>query len=216
MVIVFIGPPGSGKGTQAQILKDSVLPNLHILTVSSLLKEKSSDGSVLGNEIKKKMDNGDLIEDLTVISALKEKVDSLGDEQILVDGFPRSSLQAESLKKIFLNKNLNIINFTVSDEELLTRIKKRSQEESRADDKVFDKRLSIYKKSHNQIIESLSNDNEVINIDANDQIDSISYKIIVKLGLNWCILYWLLNTFLLFSAIQEISIGKNSRRKFTS
>ena len=184
MVIVFIGPPGSGKGTQAQILKDSVLPNLHILTVSSLLKEKSSDGSVLGNEIKKKMDNGDLIEDLTVISALKEKVDSLGDEQILVDGFPRSSLQAESLKKIFLNKNLNIINFTVSDEELLTRIKKRSQEESRADDNVFDKRLSIYKKSHTQIIESLSNDNEVINIDANDQIDSISYKIIVKLGLN--------------------------------
>ena len=216
MVIVFIGPPGSGKGTQAQILKDSVLPNLHILTVSSLLKEKSSDGSVLGNEIKNKMDNGDLIEDSTVISVLKEKVDSLGDEQILVDGFPRSSLQAESLKKIFLNKNLKIINFTVSDEELLTRIKKRSQEESRADDKVFDKRLSIYKKSHNQIIESLSNDNEVINIDANDQIDSISHKIIEKLGLNWCILYWLLNTFLLFSPIQEISIGKNSRRKFTS
>jgi len=216
MVIVFIGPPGSGKGTQAQILKDSVLPNLHILTVSSLLKEKSSDGSVLGNEIKNKMDNGDLIEDSTVISVLKEKVDSLCDEQILVDGFPRSSLQAESLKKIFLNKNLNIINFTVSDEELLTRIKKRSQEESRADDKVFDKRLSIYKKSHNQIIESLSNDNEVINIDANDQINSISNKIIEKLGLNWCILYWLLNTFLLFSPIQEISIGKNSRRKFTS
>ena len=93
-------------------------------------------------------------------------------------------MQAESLKKIFLNKNLNIINFTVSDEELLIRIKKRSLEESRADDKVFDKRLSIYKKSHNQIIESLSNDNEVINIDANDQINSISHKIIEKLGLN--------------------------------
>ena len=216
MVIVFIGPPGSGKGTQAQILKDSVLPNLHILTVSSLLKEKSADGSVLGDEIKNKMDNGDLIEDLTVISVLKEKVDSLGEEQILVDGFPRSSLQAESLKKIFLNKNLKIINFTVSDEELLTRITKRAQEESRADDKVFDKRLSIYKKSHTEIIDSLSNDYEVINIDANDQIDSISQKIIEKLGINWCILYWLLNTFLLFSPIQEISIGKNSRRKSTS
>lgn len=216
MVIVFIGPPGSGKGTQAQILKDSVLPNLHILTVSSLLKEKSADGSVLGDEIKNKMDNGDLIEDLTVISVLKEKVDSLGEEQILVDGFPRSSLQAESLKKIFLNKNLNIINFTVSDEELLTRITKRAQEESRADDKVFDKRLSIYKKSHTEIIDSLSNDYEVINIDANDQIDSISQKIIEKLGINWCILYWLLNTFLLFSPLQEISIGKNSRRKSTS
>ena len=184
MVIVFIGPPGSGKGTQAQVLKDSVLPNLHILTVSSLLKEKSSDGSVLGNEIKQKMDNGDLIEDSIVISVLKEKAESLRDEQILVDGFPRSSIQAASLKDIFLNKNLNIINFTVTDEELLARIKKRSQEESRADDSVFDKRLTIYEKTHAEIIESLSKDNEVINIDANDQIDSISQKIIENLGLN--------------------------------
>ena len=184
MVIIFIGPPGSGKGTQAQVLKETVLPNLHILTVSSLLKEKSSDGSVLGNEIKQKMDNGDLIEDTIVISVLKEKSDNLGDEQILVDGFPRSSVQAESLKEIFLNKNLNIINFTVTDEELLARIKKRSQEESRADDSVFDKRLAIYKKSHNEIIESLLKDHDVINIDANDQIDSISQKIIEKLGLN--------------------------------
>ena len=69
-------------------------------------------------------------------------------------------------------------------EELLTRIKKRSQEESRADDSVFDKRLAIYKKSHNEIIESLLKDHDVINIDANDQIDSISQKIIEKLGLN--------------------------------
>ena len=184
MVIVFIGPPGSGKGTQAQVLKDTVLPNLHILTVSSLLKEKSSDGSVLGNEIKQKMDNGDLIEDTIVISVLKEKSDNLGDEQILVDGFPRSSIQAESLKEIFLNKNLNIINFRVTDEELLARIKKRSQEEARADDSVFDKRLAIYKKSHNEIIESLLKDHDVINIDANDQIDFIFKKIIEKLGLN--------------------------------
>ncbi len=184
MVIVFIGPPGSGKGTQAQVLKDTVLPNLHILTVSSLLKEKSSDGSVLGNEIKQKMDNGDLIEDQVVISVLKERADSLVDEQILVDGFPRSSKQAESLKDIFPNKNLNIINFTVSDEELLARITKRSQEESRADDSVFDKRLAIYKKTHKEIIKSLSEVNEVMNIDANDQIDSISQKIIEKIGLN--------------------------------
>ena len=52
MVIVFIGPPGCGKGTQANILKDSILPDLNILTVSSLLKEKSQDQSVLGKEIK--------------------------------------------------------------------------------------------------------------------------------------------------------------------
>ena len=57
MVIIFIGPPGSGKGTQANLLKEH-LPNLIILTVSSLLLEKSSDGSIFGNQIKEKMDKG--------------------------------------------------------------------------------------------------------------------------------------------------------------
>ena len=184
MVIVFIGPPGSGKGTQAHILKDTILPKLNILTVSSLLKEKSDDGSVLGNEIKQKMDNGDLIEDTIVISVLKEKVVSLAGKQILIDGFPRSSIQANSLKDIFNEIKINVINFTVSDEELLFRIKKRSKEESRADDSVFAKRLGIYKKSHSEIINTLKNFYDVINIDADDEILPISKKITEKLSLN--------------------------------
>ena len=148
MVIVFIGPPGCGKGTQANILKDTILPDLNILTVSSLLKEKSQDQSVLGKEIKNKIDNGDLIEDTVVISVLKEKVNTLTNEQILIDGFPRSSIQADSLVEIFVNEVLSIINFDVDDEQLLQRIKKRSMEESRADDSFFEKRLLIYKKYH--------------------------------------------------------------------
>ena len=184
MVIIFIGPPGSGKGTQAQILKDNLLPNLHLLTVSSLLKEKSDDGSVLGNDIKKKMDGGDLIEDSIVISVLKEKIEILNNEQILIDGFPRSSIQAESLKDIFNNSKVYIINFLVSDKQLLERIKKRSLEESRADDSVFDKRLGIYKKSHDEILASLNKNYDVIDIEANDEISSISSKIAEKLGLN--------------------------------
>ncbi len=183
MVIVFIGPPGSGKGTQAQILKDNLLPNLHLLTVSSLLKEKSNDGSILGNDIKHKMDNGDLIDDTIVITVLSEKVDSLINEQILIDGFPRSSIQAVSLKDIFKNSNIKIVNFIVSDEQLLERIKKRSLEESRADDSVFEKRLNIYKKSHTEIINSLKIYYDVIDIEANGEIKAISQKISEKLGL---------------------------------
>ena len=184
MVIIFIGPPGSGKGTQAQILKDSILPNLHLLTVSSLLKEKSDDGSVLGNDIKKKMDNSDLIDDNIVISVLNEKVENLNNEQILIDGFPRSSVQAESLNNIFKNLEVNIINFIVSDEKLLERIKKRSLEESRADDSVFEKRLGIYKNSHSKIINSLNKYYKVIDIEADSEILLISQKITEKLGLN--------------------------------
>ena len=216
MVIIFIGPPGCGKGTQANILKESILPDLNILTVSSLLKEKSQDESILGKDIKSKMDNGDLIEDTIVISVLKEKVNTLSNEQILIDGFPRSSIQADSLLEIFENKDLSIINFDVDDEQLLKRIKKRSIEESRADDSFFEKRLQIYKKSHLEILNSLKKNYLVNDIQANDEISSVTAKIVDKLGLNWGNLYWLLNAFLIISPIQEISIGKNSRRKLTS
>ena len=184
MVIVFIGPPGCGKGTQANILKENILPDLIILTVSSLLKEKSQDESVLGKDIKNKMDNGDLIEDTIVISVLKEKVNTLSNEQILIDGFPRSSIQADSLLEIFENKDLSIINFDVDDEQLLQRIKKRSMEESRADDSFFEKRLQIYKKSHLEILNSQKKNYTVTDIPANDEISSVTTKIIDKLGLN--------------------------------
>ena len=184
MVIVFIGPPGCGKGTQANILKDKILPDLNILTVSSLLKEKSQDQSILGKEIKDKMDNGDLIEDTLVISVLKEKVNSLSNEQILIDGFPRSSIQADSLLDIFHDTEISIINFEVDDSQLLERIKKRSIEESRADDSFFNKRLKIYKNSHQEIINSLKKNYQITNIQANDQINIVTAKIVDKLGFN--------------------------------
>ena len=184
MVKEFIGPPGCGKGTQANILKDTILPDHNILTVSSLLKEKSQDQSVLGKEIKNKMDNGDLIEDTVVISVLKEKVNTLTNEQILIDGFPRSSIQADSLFEIFVNEVLSIINFEVDDDQLLQRIKKRSLEESRADDSFFEKRLQIYKKSHQEILNSLKKNYQVTDIQANDEISSVTAKIVDKLGFN--------------------------------
>ena len=184
MVIVFIGPPGCGKGTQANILKETILPDLNILTVSSLLKEKSQDESILGKDIKNKMDNGDLIEDTIVISVLKEKVNSVTNEHILIDGFPRSSIQADSLLELFANKDLDIINFEVEDAQLLQRIKKRSIEESRADDSFFEKRLKIYKKSHQEILNSLEKNHTVTDIQANDEIGTVTAKIVDKLGLN--------------------------------
>ena len=57
---------------------------------------------------------------------------------------------------------------------------------------------------------------QVTDIQANDEISTVTAKIVDKLGFNWGNLYWLLNAFLIISPIQEFSIGKNSRCKFTS
>ena len=102
----------------------------------------------------------------------------------MIDGFPRSSTQADSLIEIFGNNDLSIINFEVDDDQLLQRIKKRSMEESRADDSFFEKRLNIYKKSHSEILNSLKQNYSVIDIQANDVISSVTAKIVDNLGLN--------------------------------
>ena len=181
MVIIFIGAPGSGKGTQAHLLKES-LPNLTILTVSNLLIQKSSDGTIFGNQIKDKMDNGELIDDTIVNNILEEKLNSLEGEDILIDGYPRSLKQAEFLKKILANKNPLIINFQVEREILKERIKKRSETESRKDDSLFDKRFDIYKETYSEILDYLGNNFNLNNIKANNTLEAINIEIKGFLG----------------------------------
>ena len=94
------------------------------------------------------------------------------------------TLGKNSLLEIFENNDLSIINFEVDDEQLLERIKKRSMEESRADDSFFEKRLQIYKKSHLEILNSLKKNYLVNDIQANDEISSVTAKIVDKLELN--------------------------------
>ena len=83
-----------------------------------------------------------------------------------------------------MNQVLSIINFDVDDDQLLQRIKKRYMEESRADDSFFEKRLQIYKKSHTEILNSLKQNYSVTDIQANDEVSTVTTKIVDNLGLN--------------------------------
>ena len=177
MVIIFIGPPGSGKGTQANLLKNQY-NNLIIITVSNLLIEKSSDGSDFGNEIKEKMDKGELIEDTVVNDVLSAKLNFLKGKNILIDGYPRSLTQAKFLKQFLINdKSKFVINFNVDKEVLRKRIEKRAQIESRKDDNVFDKRFDIFLKSNEEIINYLKTHFELKNIEANSTPEAINVEI---------------------------------------
>ena len=177
MVIIFIGPPGSGKGTQANLLKE-YLPNLIILTVSSLLLEKSSDGSIFGNQIKEKMDKGELIEDNIVNQVLTDKFTSLKGEDILIDGYPRSLKQAEFLNKLLVDETSKIVfNFNVEKNVLKERILKRSQIESRKDDSVFDKRFDIYQETYKEILNFVDKNFDLKNIEADNSLESINIEI---------------------------------------
>ncbi len=100
MNTVLLGPPGAGKGTLAAVLKEK-FGLLHIST-GDLLREEMKSGSELGNKVKKYVEDGDLVPDEIVIQMIEKKL-SQGDSNskgYMLDGFPRTTVQAEDLDKI--------------------------------------------------------------------------------------------------------------------
>jgi adenylate kinase len=93
--LILLGPPGAGKGTQAEKLKDDF--GVPYIGTGDLLRKHKAEETELGREAKSYMDNGDLVPDDLVIRMILEEVEEKGAHGFLLDGFPRSVGQAEAL-----------------------------------------------------------------------------------------------------------------------
>lgn len=125
LVIILLGPPGAGKGTQAKMLEAQLgLP--HIST-GDLLREHIRTGSALGQQAKHYMDKGQLVPDELVLDMLFERVSRKDCANgYILDGVPRTLPQAYALKKRFQGKPAPlIINLDLSDEEIFKRLTNR-------------------------------------------------------------------------------------------
>ena len=102
MKIILLGPPGAGKGTQANFIKDAF--NIPQISTGDMLRAAVSAGTALGIQAKKIMDAGDLVSDEIILDLVKERIneDDCG-QGYLFDGFPRTIVQAEGLKNIGVN-----------------------------------------------------------------------------------------------------------------
>jgi adenylate kinase len=95
--LILLGPPGAGKGTQAQRLKDEF--GLPYIGTGDLLRKHKNEGTELGREAASYMANGDLVPDGLVIRMILEEIAEKGEDGFLLDGFPRSVGQAEALSE---------------------------------------------------------------------------------------------------------------------
>lgn len=120
MIVVFLGAPGSGKGTQAKLLAEELgIPHI---ALGDLLREEISLETSLGKEIKEYVNKGKLAPDSLVNKVAEEKLMKIDlDKGVVLDGYPRSLNQAEALDKIFKGKKYMIVNFDVPLEEIITR-----------------------------------------------------------------------------------------------
>jgi adenylate kinase len=95
---VFLGPPGAGKGTQAERLKEDL--RLEHLATGDLLRSEVAAGSALGREAKQYMEAGELVPDDVVIGMIRGRLEAGAADRFLLDGFPRTVAQAEALDQM--------------------------------------------------------------------------------------------------------------------
>jgi adenylate kinase len=148
--VVLFGPPGAGKGTQAAKLKD-FLGVPHIST-GDMFRYHIKNSTELGKTARSYTDKGKLVPDEVAIAMVKERLSQADvTAGFLLDGFPRSVPQAESLDKILsgLTKKLDhVVNISIADDEIRQRLAKRASIEGRADDAdpaVIRNRINTYK-----------------------------------------------------------------------
>lgn len=147
--IILIGPPGSGKGTQAKQI--STKYNLKHLSTGDILRNEIKNQTPLGLQAKAIMDKGELVSDDIVIGMIKNFIDNtLSINGFLYDGFPRTVAQAEALHKMLQQKNTGVsavLFMNASENIFIERLQKRAQIEGRTDDadiNVIRKRLAEY------------------------------------------------------------------------
>jgi adenylate kinase len=143
--VVLLGPPGSGKGTQAARLEDEA--GYTPLATGDLLREAREEGTELGRRASEYMDRGDLVPDDLVFEAVRQALVRLRDRPVLLDGFPRTVAQADALARGLERHGRDLtaaVLIDVPDDVVVERISTRHQ--GRADDRpeTVRDRLRVY------------------------------------------------------------------------
>ena len=182
MIIILFGPPGAGKGTQAQRLVDK--HNLKQLSTGDMLREAITEGSELGKKASSIMDRGELVSDDIILSMIRDKLRKSGSDGFIFDGFPRNLEQAKALDKILHELKLSldlVIEIVVNDEVLINRIENRARESknARSDDneEVLKNRLNIYHESTEMIKPYYLEQKKLVKIDGMRSIEQVSSDI---------------------------------------
>lgn len=183
MNVILFGPPGAGKGTQAQMLVSEF--GMVQLSTGDMLRAAIAAESELGLKAKSIMDAGQLVSDDIMIGMISERMDAPDCANgVILDGFPRTVAQAEALDQMFADKNIaldSVIEIAVDEAALFARIENRAAETGglRSDDnaEVLAERLKVYHANTAPILPYYKDKNKLVTIDGMQSIDKVSEDI---------------------------------------
>ena len=180
--IIFFGPPGAGKGTQAKII--SKFLNVSHLSTGDILRKKLLDNDHLAKQLKSIMSAGNLVSDEILNSIVSSRLKNETERGFILDGYPRTLSQSEFLNNFLLetSTSLNhIFDIQINFETLKNRILKRSSEEGREDDNinVIETRYNEYLNSTQKVSNIYKENYSSIfyEIDGSQQIQEITKEI---------------------------------------
>ena len=181
MNIILFGPPGAGRGTQAQNIVKKF--NLIQISTGDLLRNEIKNKTDIGKEIEDTISKGDFATDEIIDRLLKNKItNSDVKNKIIFDGYPRSLSQAKNLDLLLVksNQKIDFIFFlNVNKETIIKRIEKRKILEKRSDDNLNTilKRYDTYMETTRPVLDFYSKNQNFYEIDGSEEIDVISSKI---------------------------------------
>jgi adenylate kinase len=179
--IFFIGPQGSGKGTQAKLLAKKL--NFFYWEMGGILREVSKQPDELGIAVKNLIDNGVLLEDEMLLKVVKNRLDQIAPTQgVIFDGIPRRIGQAEFLLNFLKTqgrKNFTTIFINIPKEESINRLLLRAEKESRKDDtkEAIELRLKQYYEATVPVLNFLKTQSNFIEIDGTPSIEIVTENI---------------------------------------
>ena len=181
--IVLFGPPGSGKGTQAQNLIQKF--NLKQISTGDLFRHNIKNETELGKLAKSYMDKGELVPDQVTIDMLIDELKKPTDAQgFIFDGFPRTAFQTEALEDIVknvLNDRIDIcLSLVVEDEILVKRLLERGKTSGRSDDadeNIIRNRIKEYYTKTAEVAELYKKQGKYVEVNGVGEIAEIAKKL---------------------------------------
>ena len=179
-IVLLMGPPGAGKGTQADILVKARA--LRKLSTGDMLRDHVQRGTELGKQAKAVMDAGDLVSDDLIVAMVKSELESMQVIRVLLDGFPRTTAQAKELDKLLSELSVDIdsaVLIEVDEDELVARLLNRAKELGRTDDneETIRNRMKVYQDLTKPLVDYYQNQDKLTAVNGLGTVEEVSESI---------------------------------------